>query len=80
MAMARIRDWLYVEDHAKALTKVLQHGCVGETYNIGGRAERTNLEVVNAICAVLDQLRPDPKGSHRNWITCVSDRPDHDRR
>ena len=60
-----IRDWLYVEDHAKALTLVLEHGGVGETYNIGGRNERTNLHVVETICDLLDQLAPTADGPHR---------------
>ena len=55
-----IRDWLYVEDHAKALTLVLEHGKVGETYNVGGRNERTNLDVVETICDLLDELAPRP--------------------
>src|SRR5262249_9271586 len=70
-----IRDWLYVEDHARALTTVLQRGRVGETYNVGGRAERTNLEVVNAICDILDEMRPHYKGPRRTWIKFVDDRP-----
>src|SRR6516164_3844614 len=75
-----IRDWLYVEDHAKALTLVLERGQVGETYNIGGRNERTNLYLVQAICDRLDQLAPHAEGSHRRLITFVADRPGHDRR
>ncbi|KIU49580.1 MULTISPECIES: dTDP-glucose 4,6-dehydratase [Bradyrhizobium] len=74
-----IRDWLYVEDHARALTLVLEHGRIGETYNIGGRNERTNLDVVNTICELLDQLAPGP-ASRRNLISFVTDRPGHDRR
>ncbi|MBR0694156.1 dTDP-glucose 4,6-dehydratase [Bradyrhizobium lablabi] len=74
-----IRDWLYVEDHARALTKVLERGVVGETYNVGGRNERTNLEVVEAICDLLDGLVPGPD-SRRRLISFVADRPGHDRR
>jgi dTDP-glucose 4,6-dehydratase len=75
-----IRDWLYVEDHAKALTLVLERGTVGETYNIGGRNERTNLSVVESICELLDEISPSPNGTHRKLITFVTDRPGHDRR
>jgi dTDP-glucose 4,6-dehydratase len=75
-----IRDWLYVEDHAKALTLVLEQGKIGETYNIGGRNERTNLHVVETICDLLDELAPRADGSHRRLITFVADRPGHDRR
>jgi dTDP-glucose 4,6-dehydratase len=75
-----IRDWLYVEDHARALTTVLRHGRVGETYNVGGRAERTNLEVVKAICDMLDEIQPDYKGPRQTRIKFVDDRPGHDRR
>jgi dTDP-glucose 4,6-dehydratase len=75
-----IRDWLYVEDHAKALTLVLEQGNVGETYNVGGRNERTNLYVVETICDLLDELAPRADGSHRRLITFVADRPGHDRR
>jgi dTDP-glucose 4,6-dehydratase len=76
-----VRDWLYVEDHAPALRRVLSQGRVGATYNIGGRAERTNLEVVKAIYAILDQLRPDAALTpHASLITFVTDRPGHDRR
>ena len=75
-----IRDWLYVEDHAKALTLVLERGTVGETYNIGGRNERTNLSVVESICDLLDEISPSPNGIHRKLITFVTDRPGHDRR
>ena len=70
---------MYVEDHARALTLVLEHGRIGETYNIGGRNERTNLDVVNTICELLDQLAPGP-ASRRNLISFVTDRPGHDRR
>ena len=75
-----IRDWLYVEDHARALWLIDRKGKVGETYNIGGRNERTNLQVVRAICAILDELRPKASGSYADQITFVSDRPGHDLR
>lgn len=75
-----IRDWLYVEDHAKALTLALEHGVVGETYNVGGRNERTNLHVVESICDLLDEIAPGITGRHRDLITFVADRPGHDRR
>jgi dTDP-glucose 4,6-dehydratase len=75
-----IRDWLYVEDHAKALTLVVERGRVGETYNIGGRNERTNLFVVETICDLLDRLAPSTRGSCHRLISFVPDRPGHDRR
>ena len=75
-----IRDWLYVEDHAKALSLVLERGVVGETYNVGGRNERTNLHVVEFICDLLDEVSPGSAGSRRGFITFVKDRPGHDRR
>jgi dTDP-glucose 4,6-dehydratase len=76
-----VRDWLHVEDHAAALHLVATKGRNGESYNIGGRAERTNLEVVQAICATLDQRRPRSNGaSYAELITYVTDRPGHDRR
>jgi dTDP-glucose 4,6-dehydratase len=75
-----IRDWLYVDDHARALTRVLECGRVGETYNIGGRNERANLVVVQAICDLVDQLEPSARGSRQRLITFVVDRPGHDRR
>jgi dTDP-glucose 4,6-dehydratase len=75
-----IRDWLYVEDHAKALTLVLERGSVGETYNVGGRNERTNLHVVETICNLLDEMAPSPAGPRRSLISFVVDRPGHDRR
>ena len=76
-----IRDWLFVEDHAAALLLVAQKGRVGETYNVGGRNERTNLQVVERICDILDAMAPNASlGSHRNLITYVQDRPGHDRR
>jgi dTDP-glucose 4,6-dehydratase len=76
-----VRDWLYVEDHCSAIRTVLSAGRVGETYNIGGCNEKRNLEIVETVCALLDQLRPnDPVVPHRNLITFVKDRPGHDRR
>ena len=75
-----IRDWLYVEDHAKALTLVLERGAVGETYNVGGRNERTNLHVVESVCDLLDEMSPGTAGSRRGLISFVTDRPGHDRR
>ena len=74
------RDWLYVDDHAAALVKVLEQGRPGETYAIGARQPRTNLDVVRAICAVLDQQAPDPAGARERLITFVADRPGHDAR
>ena len=76
-----VRDWLYVGDHCSAIRAVLEGGRVGETYNVGGDAERPNIEVVNAICALLDERRPRADGNPRNsQITYVKDRPGHDRR
>jgi dTDP-glucose 4,6-dehydratase len=75
-----IRDWLYVEDHAKALTLVLERGVVGQTYNVGGRNERTNLHVVESICDLLDEIVPSVNGPRRRLISFVKDRPGHDRR
>jgi dTDP-glucose 4,6-dehydratase len=76
---SNVRDWLYVEDHAKALFLILTNGRPGETYNVGGRNERTNLAVVQGICAALDQLNPDG-APHDRLITYVTDRPGHDHR
>jgi dTDP-glucose 4,6-dehydratase len=75
-----VRDWLYVEDHARALSLVLERGVVGETYNVGGRNERTNLHVVQAICDLLDRIAPEVDGPRRRLIGFVTDRPGHDRR
>jgi dTDP-glucose 4,6-dehydratase len=76
-----VRDWLFVDDHARALRLVLEKGEPGETYNIGGHNERTNLEVVLEICRLLDEMRPDsPHAPHANLITYVADRPGHDKR
>ncbi len=72
------RDWLYVDDHAAALTKVIQTGGIGETYAISGRQPRTNLQVVHAICAALDARVPDPEGPRSRLIRFVADRPGHD--
>jgi len=77
----QIRDWLYVKDHCLAIACVLDNGVVGETYNVGGNNEKTNLEVVKTICATLDPLRPLQNGkSYSDQITFVKDRPGHDRR
>lgn len=74
-----VRDWLYVDDHARALRLVLEKGRVGETYNIGGWNEKTNLEVVHAVCAILDELHTQG-APHNRLITFVADRPGHDQR
>lgn len=79
-AGANVRDWLYVEDHARALALVATRGQIGESYNIGGRAERTNLGVVQTICDILDTKRPRRSGRYRDLIRFVDDRPGHDRR
>ncbi len=77
----QIRDWLYVKDHCCAVMTVLERGRVGEVYNVGGEGERTNLEVVETICSLLDELLPDsPHAPHGSLITFVEDRPGHDRR
>ena len=77
----QIRDWLYVEDHCDAIRVVLERGRLGETYNIGGNNEKTNISVVETICRILDQLRPRPdQKSYSEQITFVKDRPGHDRR
>jgi dTDP-glucose 4,6-dehydratase len=76
-----VRDWLYVGDHCAAIRAVLDRGRVGETYNVGGDAEMQNIDVVNTICALLDQRRPREDGKPRNsQVTYVADRPGHDRR
>jgi dTDP-glucose 4,6-dehydratase len=75
-----VRDWLYVEDHARALALVVERGTVGETYNIGARNERANLHVVRSICGLLDEIEPSPAGPRERLIRFVSDRPGHDRR
>lgn len=77
----QVRDWLYVEDHCRAILKVLEAGQVGEVYNIGGHNEMTNLDVVKTICGLLDEMVPDsPHKPHAELITFVKDRPGHDRR
>jgi dTDP-glucose 4,6-dehydratase len=78
---ANVRDWLYVDDHARALALVLEKGRLGESYNVGGRSERTNLQVVETICDILDRERPlGREGSYRQLIAFVPDRPGHDLR
>ncbi len=77
---SNIRDWLYVEDHAEALLLVLEKGRLGQSYNVGGENERTNLELVRAICSILDRLHPRVAGHYADLITFVPDRPGHDRR
>lgn len=77
----QIRDWLYVEDHARALYKVVTEGAIGETYNIGGHNEKQNIEVVKTICQILDELKPQSNGQpYESLITFVTDRPGHDLR
>ena len=77
---SNVRDWLYVEDHADALLLVVEKGAVGRSYNIGGENERTNLELVQTLCGILDALRPKASGSYADQITFVTDRPGHDAR
>ena len=78
---SNVRDWLFVEDHARALRRVFERGIPGETYNIGGNSERRNIDVVKTICATLDRLRPrQAGGSYSEQITFVTDRPGHDQR
>ena len=77
----QVRDWLYVEDHCKAIMRVLQDGRLGETYNVGGWNEKPNIEVVSTLCALLDELQPRADGqSYATQMTFVKDRPGHDRR
>jgi dTDP-glucose 4,6-dehydratase len=77
----QIRDWLYVKDHCSAIRRVLEAGQLGETYNVGGWNEKANLDVVNTLCAILDELKPRADGqSYTTQITFVQDRPGHDRR
>ena len=77
----QIRDWLYVKDHCSAIRRVLEAGRLGETYNVGGWNEKPNIDIVNTVCALLDELRPRADGqSYRTQITYVKDRPGHDRR
>jgi dTDP-glucose 4,6-dehydratase len=76
-----VRDWLYVTDHCSAIRRVLEAGALGETYNIGGWNEKTNLEVVHTLCDILDELSPRADGkSYRDQMQFVKDRPGHDRR
>lgn len=77
---ANIRDWLYVEDHATALLLVVEKGQLGRSYNIGGENERTNLDLVKTLCAILDEKKPKAAGSYADQITFVADRPGHDAR
>ena len=77
----QIRDWLYVKYHSSAIREILKQGHIGDTYNAGGWNEKTNLEVVENLCAILDELKPKLDGkSYRDQITFVQDRPGHDRR
>ena len=76
-----VRDWLYVDDHVRGLLTVLEKGNIGETYNIGGNNEKTNLEIVNIVCELLDELVAKPKiEEHKSLIDFVKDRPGHDKR
>jgi dTDP-glucose 4,6-dehydratase len=76
-----VRDWLYVEDHCDAISMVLSKGKVGEVYNIGGRCERPNIEIVKTVCGLLDKMRPSSAFTpHASLMTFVKDRPGHDRR
>ncbi|WP_108258921.1 dTDP-glucose 4,6-dehydratase [Mangrovicoccus ximenensis] len=77
---SNVRDWLFVEDHADALLLVVEKGELGRSYNIGGENEKTNLELVRTLCAILDQKRPKASGSYADQITFVTDRPGHDAR
>jgi dTDP-glucose 4,6-dehydratase len=80
-AGTNVRDWLFVEDHVRALVRILEHGRVGETYNVGGRNELRNIDLVRLLCGALDDLLPDsPHRRHENLITFVADRPGHDLR
>jgi dTDP-glucose 4,6-dehydratase len=76
----QVRDWLYVKDHCSAIREVLARGRLGETYNVGGWNEKPNIEIVHAVCALLDELRPHRDGPHARLVTHVADRPGHDRR
>nr|WP_321503893.1 dTDP-glucose 4,6-dehydratase [uncultured Dethiosulfovibrio sp.] len=77
---SNVRDWLYVMDHCKALATAMEKGTPGETYNVGGNSERTNLTIVHTLCDLLDSKRPKADGSYRDQITFVKDRPGHDKR
>ncbi len=76
----QVRDWLYVKDHCSAIREVLARGRVGETYNVGGWNEKPNLEIVHAVCGLLDEFRVHAEGSYTRLVTHVADRPGHDRR
>ena len=79
----QVRDWLYVDDHARALIEVLKGGKIGDTYNIGGHNEKRNIDVVKTVCSILDKMRPDKPNGIKNYsdlITFVKDRPGHDKR
>jgi dTDP-glucose 4,6-dehydratase len=77
----QVRDWLYVKDHCSAIRRVLEGGRLGETYNVGGWNEKPNIDIVNIVCALLDELHPRADGKpYREQITYVTDRPGHDRR
>jgi dTDP-glucose 4,6-dehydratase len=76
----QVRDWLFVKDHCAAIREVLARGQPGQTYNIGGWNEKPNIEIVQTVCALLDEMRPDPEGPHARLIAYVTDRPGHDRR
>ncbi len=76
----QVRDWLYVKDHCAAIREVLARGRVGETYNVGGWNEKPNLEIVHAVCGLLDEMKAHPDGPHARLVTHVPDRPGHDRR
>ena len=75
-----IRDWLYVNDHCRAIDFVFKNGCIGDTYNIGGNNEIKNLDIVNIICELMNELKPSKNGNYKNLITFVKDRPGHDYR
>ena len=75
-----IRDWLYVNDHCRAIHLIFKNGCIGDTYNIGGNNEIKNLDIVNIICELMNELKPSKKGDYKNLITFVEDRPGHDYR
>jgi dTDP-glucose 4,6-dehydratase len=75
-----VRDWLYVEDHARALLLIAERGRVGESYNVGANCERSNIAVVRAICELMDELAPDAVGPRERLVTFVADRPGHDLR
>jgi len=77
---SNVRDWLFVGDHCEAIHVVLEQGIPGETYNIGGNSEKTNIDVVRRLCSILDEVRPDPAGPYHRFVTFVADRPGHDRR